>query len=165
MNLRDYPEIFGNTLFCDDIRQEAGGKISLIGCYSNIIVLHGPFPFIFPKFGFYITLTQRREVLDPNIEIKIFLPGDPEDTPSFHTESRETTEGAVAEETARQVQGLPLSDQRVVTMHASIVAAPLIIKERGIIKVRALRQSELVRLGGIRVVQQSDLAKPATVES
>jgi hypothetical protein len=159
MNLRDYPEVFGDTIFCDDIRQESGGKLSLMGCYSNIIVLHSPFPFIFPKFGFYITLVQRREVLDPNIKIKIFLPGDPEDAPSFHSEAHETTEGAVAEETARLVEGLPRSDQRVVTMHASIVAAPLTIKERGIIKVRVLRQGELIRLGGIRVVQQSDLPK------
>jgi hypothetical protein len=156
MNLRDYPEVFGSTIFCDDIRQETGGKSNLIGCYNRIIVLHSPFPFTL-KFGFYITLSQCREVLDPNIKINIFLPGDPEDIPTLHTESRETTEGAIAEETAGQVEGLPLSDQRVVTMHASLVAAPLVTTERGIMKVTALRQGELIHLGGIRVVQQSDL--------
>jgi hypothetical protein len=38
MNLRDYPEVFGSTIFCDDIRQETGGKSSLIGCYASSAV-------------------------------------------------------------------------------------------------------------------------------
>ncbi len=38
-------------------------------------------------------------------------------------------------------------------MHANLITSPLVIKEAGIIKVRGVRQGELIRLGGIRVVQ------------
>jgi hypothetical protein len=152
MNLRDQPEVCGFTIFCDDIRQELGGKISLIGCYSGTIFIHTEFPFTFPKFCFAITLMQRREHLDPNIEIRIVLPGDSIDAPSLVASSRETREGAVAEETAKAVEGLPVFDQRTVAMHVNLIAAPLVIKEPGIIQVRAVRRGELVRLGGIRVV-------------
>jgi len=158
MKVRDTPEVYGYTIFCDDIRREIGEKLSFVGTYSGTIVLHNPFPFVFPKFCFFITLVQRREILDPNIEIKIFLPGDTENTPSFSMVGSETSEGAVAEQTAKEVEGLPLSDQRIVVMHAAMVATPLIIKEAGIIHVRAVRQGELIRLGSIRVVQASQLA-------
>lgn len=39
---------FISTQFCDDIRQEVGNKISLIGCYSSIIQVERA-PAILPK--------------------------------------------------------------------------------------------------------------------
>ncbi len=153
MKLRDNPEIYGYTTFCDDIRQEVGGKTSLIGCYAGTIWLHNPFPFTFPKFCFSIDLVQRREIFDPNIELKILLPGDADDAPSFEGKWTEPSPGIIAEETAKAVEGLPLSDQRTIAMHAKLIASPLVIKEAGIISVRGVRQGELIRLGGIRIVQ------------
>jgi hypothetical protein len=165
MKLRDYPDVSGDTIFCDDIRQEVGGKISFMGCYPGTIFLHAPFPFTFPKFCFYITLVQRREVLDPNIEIRVYLPGDAEDAPSLRVEGAETSSGAVAEQTAKEVEGLPLSDQRVVAAHIALTATPLVFKEAGILNVRAVRQGELIRLGARRIVlapNVQQLPNPAT---
>src|SRR5258708_5011862 len=99
MKVRDQPAVYGHTIFCDDIRLEVGEKLSFIGVYDGTIVLHNPYPFVFPKFCFFITLIQRREILDPNIEVRIFMPGDAEDTPAFIAVSSETSEGAVAEYT------------------------------------------------------------------
>jgi hypothetical protein len=160
MKLRDYPDVSGDTIFCDDIRQEIGGKVSFMGCYPGTIFLHEPFPFTFQKFCFYITLVQRREVFDPNIEIMVYLPGDAEDAPSLRFKGSETSPGAVAEQTAKEIEGLPLSDQRVLAAHIALVATPLVIKEAGILSVRAVRQGELIRLGGRRIVLAPNVQQP-----
>lgn len=45
------------TLLCDDIRQEVGGKVSIIGLYDHhIVVPH--VPYILPKICFYIRFSS-----------------------------------------------------------------------------------------------------------
>lgn len=43
-----------STIFCDDIRQEVGGKLSLMGIYSGVMFVHA-FPIILPKLCVSIT--------------------------------------------------------------------------------------------------------------
>ncbi len=41
---------FLHTIYCDDVRHEIGGKVSLIGCYSSdLIVSRRAFPIVLPK--------------------------------------------------------------------------------------------------------------------
>ena len=47
-------DAFGLTIFCDDIRSEIDGKISLIGCYTGRMMIGGEFPVILPKLGLSI---------------------------------------------------------------------------------------------------------------
>jgi hypothetical protein len=35
MTLLPSPDVWGYTIFCDDIREEIGGKVSLIGIYAG----------------------------------------------------------------------------------------------------------------------------------
>jgi hypothetical protein len=149
----DPPEVYGFTTFCDDIRQEVGGKFSYIGVYSGFMFVHGSFPITLPKLCHAITLLQRREILVANIGIKIFLPdeGD-DDTPSIQANFQEAQEGIVAEQTAADVAGLPKSDISQVAMHAKVMFVPFVLSQTGDIRVRALRQGQLIRLGALRIV-------------
>lgn len=45
------------TLFCDDIRQEIGGKISLIGVYSGVLLVP-EFPATLPKMCVWINIVM-----------------------------------------------------------------------------------------------------------
>ncbi|MCK4738357.1 MAG: hypothetical protein KAT46_00270 [Deltaproteobacteria bacterium] len=38
------------TIFCDDVREEVNGKLSIIGTYGNGINFSNPLPTILPKF-------------------------------------------------------------------------------------------------------------------
>src|SRR5262249_34042823 len=114
MTVLPTPEIYGYTIFCDDIRQEVGGKISFVGVYSDTIFIHGEFPVTLPKFAFVISLIQRREILERNIQVQIFLPGDDEDSPSISQQISEPVEGA-----AGQIAGAvddPKDVERTATM-------------------------------------------------
>jgi len=153
MTVLPTPEIYGYTIFCDDIRQEVGGKITFVGVYSGTMFIHGEFPVTLPKFAFGISLMQRREILEPNIQLQIFLPGDAEDSPSIGGHISETVEGAVGAEAARPVEGR-WGDEPIVAMHMNLIAAPLVIKESGIMKVRAVRRGDSIRLGSIRIASQ-----------
>jgi len=56
-------------IMCDDIRQEVGGKVSLMGVYADNIVLT-KFPFNFPKICFQIHMRgcPREFILDIYLE-------------------------------------------------------------------------------------------------
>ena len=41
---------YGYSIFCDDIRSEAGGKLSFIGCYNAVMMTTQRFPLVLPKF-------------------------------------------------------------------------------------------------------------------
>ena len=67
----------GHTVFCDDIRHEINGKITLVGTYTNIMYISGSLPHVLPKFCLGIVFREAKDSLD-NVTIKIFFPGDDE---------------------------------------------------------------------------------------
>jgi hypothetical protein len=58
----------GCTIFCDDLRQETSGKITIVGAYSGGMQITGEMPVIIPRFSAMIMLwldpdTSRKDVL------------------------------------------------------------------------------------------------------
>jgi hypothetical protein len=141
----DLPDVFGFTLFCDDIRAEIGAKTSFIGVYRGVLFVHSQFPVTLPKFGFAIRLEQKREVFVPNVKLMIFLPGDAQDAPSLGADVVEEQAGAVI--TAEPGPTEP----PLIRMEAHMVASPLVLKQAGVIKVRASLGERIVKLGRLAV--------------
>jgi hypothetical protein len=52
---------FGDSVFCDDIRFEQGGKFTLVGCYFGELIPLGPYPLMLPKLGVLVNFVQREE--------------------------------------------------------------------------------------------------------
>ena len=73
------PDIYGYTVFCEDIRSETSGTRSMIGVYFGQMFVHGAFPIALPKFAFHVVFFQRKRIFRPGLELKIFLPGDVEE--------------------------------------------------------------------------------------
>jgi hypothetical protein len=155
MALLPSPDVYGYTIFCDDIRQEADGKLSFIGAYPGVMIVHVPFPAPLPTFAMGVTLLQRRRVFVPGLSLRIFLPGDADEAPSIQGEMGEVIGGSVAAETA-QVNALHPDTQvsgedSYVTMLANLKFAPLVIKQPGILKVIAVIGDNMIRLGAMRI--------------
>jgi hypothetical protein len=135
----------GYTIFCDDVRQEIGGKISLIGIYSSNLIVHSEFPVTLPKFVMAVSYIEPREfAASENLIIRAYLPGDNEDHPSAQAEVSITK----AKEENGQVQ-----PDHLVNIRAFIMLSPMTIKETGKIKVRAIRNNETIKLGTLRIDQ------------
>lgn len=135
------PDFLGHTIFCDDIRQEVGGKFSCIGIYASKMILHKPFPFRLPKFGFVITYRQKISVPLKNVVIKVHLPGY-EDTDD---------EGVIGAEMGLGSESLPPDSGPYVMLTTNILAVGLLLKAPGAFRVRAYREDDVLKMGALNV--------------
>jgi hypothetical protein len=156
----DSPEAYGYTIFCDDIRAEVGGKLTYVGSYSGTMLVHGSFPTIVPKLALGIVYLQRRDRLILPITFWIFLPGDAEDKPSIIAEMPHEAAIDFGKVFAQKVE----TEETFVTLYSQFALTPLHIAQPGILKVRAVRGDQLIRLGGLVImpapVEESPLAPP-----
>ena len=77
------PYPYGYTIFCDDIRDEVGGKTSFIGTYRGVMRIHGDLPITLPKFCIYAVFVGERGRQIDELVLSIFLPGDTDVAPSI----------------------------------------------------------------------------------
>jgi hypothetical protein len=143
----DGPEFYGFTIFCDDIRQEVGGKITYVGAYGGRLLVHGDFPVRLPKFALGITYIQRRASFIQPSKFLVFLPGDSDDQPSIESE---TIPDAV-ERYGAPAEDVTNSANSILAINSMIVLSPFEMKQPGHIKVRATRGDALVRLGALLI--------------
>jgi len=148
MRTRESNEYTAFTIFCDDIRDEVGGKVSFIGVYqSRSMFIHGTFPVTIPKFGFAVHYAQKKEIFVQPNALRIYLPGDDPEKPSIEAEFPRVEDALKS-----QARSSETSTPFIVAM-ARFVVAPLVINQPGTIKVRAVQGDEMIRLGALRVIQ------------
>jgi hypothetical protein len=153
MNLLDASDVFGYTIFCDDIRVEIGNKITYVGSYSGRMVVHGQFPVVIPKLCLAVIYFQRRSKVILPVRINILLPGDTEERPSIHAEMPEDA-SRQAIESARELaerMGTEASSSYTTAL-MQFALSPLSLLQPGLMKVRAVRGEDLVRLGSMEIV-------------
>ncbi len=154
---------FGYTIFCDDIRYELGNKISLVGVYGDEMFLSGAsFPITIPKIGMAICITTPLSMMPEEIELRVYLPGkaDPahvanltaSDHPAYPAAQSELSENA-------------LSDDRIATFNFHVILSPAVIPEPGRIKVRAIVDEELMKLGTLAISTSPQQSVDAVSES
>jgi hypothetical protein len=134
-------EPYGVTIFCDDIRQEMGGKTSLIGCYGANMVVPVPFPLVLPKLGIDVSYYLPIELPWKPIELCVFFPGDEEDKPSISAGIDEPPKRRSEED----------SENNYLRLNLRTVLGPITISQAGRIRSIAVRDGQVTRLGSLRV--------------
>ena len=125
---------YGYCIFCDDIRNEVGEKLSFIGCYNGTMFVAQKFPMTLPKFCAHVTLVTPSTQPYRSIVLKCYGPG--EDRPLLE-ERLETPQMDEQEEIADKVQRVEVAPVSIVAA-ASLVFSPLKIRQPGLISVRAV---------------------------
>jgi hypothetical protein len=140
----------GYALFCDDIRIERTGKVTLVGAYpSGVIFIFSDkkFPIALPKlciYGSYFVSSSRTV---PLYSIHIILPGDPEDAPS-------------AKITPQNLNATPFDLPQAMMMEDKslmvgatfqLIMSPFTIKQPGRIRVYAVLDGKGLRIGSLDV--------------
>jgi hypothetical protein len=138
----------GFVIFCDDFRREDNGKLIYIGVYGADMIIPGPLPVLLPTF---CAITSYREAPGESAEsvtLKMFVPGVEE-------------AAIVAEVPVEQMRNVPLPpamEKSSPSFNAiiPIKISPLIIHQEGLIRVRAYRGDDEIRLGSlpIKLAQQ-----------
>jgi hypothetical protein len=148
MSVIEPPLVGGHTIFCDDIRHEIGSKMTLVGVYTSVMYIHDDFPFTLPKFGILVRYMERGDQTNL-LAIKVFMPGDADDTPTLVSE-------VPMDDLRSQMEIIPEQQNssdvvKVRSLIAPIIFAPLILKSPGVIKVRAFSGEDVVKIGALRV--------------
>jgi hypothetical protein len=147
MKLLDPADCYGNTVFCDDIRQEMGRKYSFIGVYTEKMLIHGDFPCLLPRFAMFATCIQQHRSMRAIDKFVVFLPGQEEDVPPAVELPYPQDVMQTNLDLARK-SDMPFG---AITVLAHIVLSPLILAVPGRIRVRAVRGDEMIRCGTLPV--------------
>ncbi len=67
--------IAGHVIFCDDVREEVGGKTTYVGAYKSDLIVNGDFPVTLPKLAVCIIWSQSMDEDDLPVEIEVSIPG------------------------------------------------------------------------------------------
>ncbi|MGA2817365.1 MAG: hypothetical protein ABSE67_13895 [Xanthobacteraceae bacterium] len=148
--------IYGVSIFCDDIRFEQQNKISLVGCYGPEMVVYSAPPFVLPKLGILLQARFPMERL-PSVHVKIYMPE--EEEPFFTQEISKEEEHFVPRANAFKPEK-PEDLNILRGLAFPFLFSPFIIQKEGHIRVRLLFGSEIVRVGGLRVISQVPQALP-----
>lgn len=139
--------IKGFVTFCDDIRQEVGGKITLVGCYIGEMTVHGQAPATLAKLGLQAKLVLPAETAPRKIDVRVdFVPGDK----TLFEATLDIPEGEHQKALDRvEPDGTGDEPQFVLVQHT--ILSPLEITGEGRIRVRAVVDGETVKLGSLRI--------------
>jgi hypothetical protein len=146
---------FGIAIFCDDVRQEAGGKISLIGCYgTDMQFADVTFPITIAKIGIYMVARLPVDRATPPIQLLVYLPGDSDDAPTtkfdFPLPPEMQTPWADGKDPMWPAAQMSDVDRAHMLRH-HLVISPAVLKEEGFIRVRMMYGEQRVRLGVLKV--------------
>jgi hypothetical protein len=150
-------EPYGITIFCDDIRFEQQGTLSLVGCYGADLNVFPEFPVPLPKFCFFIQLRiPAAAKYYKTLKIVIYLPGDEEGRPTFVQELPNPPEESVGAPSG------PVKDdgaQPILAINYPIIMTPFLLRKEGQIKVRALLDDKIIRIGTLKIKKHGLLIK------
>jgi hypothetical protein len=144
---------YGYSIFCDDIRSEAGGKLSFIGCYNAVMLTRQKFPIVLPKFCIHFHVFSPATQPYTSVMARCYIPGEakpiadePIDVPGL-------------KEQQSLLDGLPkeIAVPPYIVVASSLVFSPLEIQQPGLIHLRVLVNGdrEELHLGSLQVASAS----------
>lgn len=138
---------YGYAIFCDDIRQEIGGKYSIMGIYSKMILLHQTtYPVTLSRLGVAAALIESIDQLPKVVDIQAFLPGAADDSPT----QQFAIQISDLKREADKFEATP-EKNKFLTAHINFAFAPITFREDGPLRIIAVRDGEPFQLGKIHV--------------
>jgi hypothetical protein len=126
-------ERYGYTIFCDDIRNEPGGKLSFVGCYNAVMFISRRFPLSLPKFCMHFHIFSPATQPYRSVVARCYLPG--EDDPI----AEEKIDVPPLRDQEDLLKGLPKESLiPFIVVASSLIFTPLEISQPGLIHVRAV---------------------------
>lgn len=149
-------EAHGYTTFCDDIREEVGGKSTLVGCYTGELLHQGDYPLSLPKFGLVTQTLIPPERVPRNFDLIVdYVPTGEvvfkisNDLSGLDVNSLVTPKSADEED-----------EERYIALGSNIILTPLVIPQDGKLRVRAMLDGHIVRIGLLKIRRVANIANP-----
>lgn len=142
------------TIFCDDIRHELGGKLSYIGVYSGHLFVPA-FPVTLPKLCLALSVITPASQPFRKLELRIFK--DDEQLAEGVLDEAQLSE--VIEATAEE-SGNSATEERVQVLNSLFVFSPFQIDGPCRLRVRAVTESEELKGLALSIAQASNPDTP-----
>jgi hypothetical protein len=133
---------FLSTIYCDDIRQEIGGKLSLMGVY-NAVMYVPQFPATLPKLWIMATYVVAQDKPPRSLKVRVFKNNEPlvdmDAMPEYLQQLANAREPVVP---------MPDGSQRVINSNMQVCFSPLVLDGPCVLRVVAITdQGEVPGLG------------------
>ena len=136
---------FLSTIYCDDVRHELGGKLSLIGVYNGQLYVQ-EFPVTIPKLCFVTALVTPAAKVPKNIKFRVLKDSEPlvdlDATPEYLQQLANAREPAAPQ---------PKGTERVNTSQAEVCLTALVIEKPTVLRVVAVTDTGEVRSVGLQI--------------
>ena len=133
------------TTFCDDVRQEVGGKLSLIGIYDTVMYVP-QFPVTLPKLWIVTAYSMSYDEPPKNLKIRVLKNSEPladlDATPEYLQQLANARAAVVP---------MPDDVQRAITSHTQVCFSPFVIDGPCFLRVIAITDRGEVRGRGLQI--------------
>lgn len=141
-------EAYGITVFCDDIRHEINGKMTLVGCYSSELNFSGPAPGVLPTFAALVSLRFPNGISFETLNLSVMKAEGGECSEIFSAETKISPE-AFLDESDNVEENI---DDKVLSVVVPIQWSPLVFSASALLRVRAkLDTGQEVRAGSLKI--------------
>ncbi|UOA32555.1 hypothetical protein DSM110093_02355 [Sulfitobacter sp. DSM 110093] len=142
-------EPYGTTIFCDDIRHEINGKLTLVGCYSSEMNFNGPPPGLLPSFAALVNIRIPTALPFKSLKLRV-LKEEGDEVSEILAAEVEAEEEKIEDIVGGSQEGEP--EERLISMTFPCHWSPLPMANTGFIKVRAyLDGGKEIRLGALKI--------------
>ena len=152
-------EPFAFTIFCDDVREENGGKLSYMGVYRGDVILPVTVPINLAKFVLVVNFLEPHQGEWLPTIIRIYLPGQTLDDAPAHEITVPVAEGAAVIR-----EDIPVEDQ-MRHMLVPITFAPFLIEQFGRMRVTVQRGDTVYRSGSVQITGPDASSSATATES
>lgn len=144
-------EPYGITTFCDDIRHEINGKLTLVGCYASSLKFNGPPPGTLPTLAALINLRVPTNIQFEKISLRVTKTEGDEETTILEAEIENPEEHN--EPVSAPIADGKEEEGKVLLMAFPCQWSPMQFSKSGQLKVRAyLDDDHEIRLGALSVM-------------
>lgn len=126
---------YAHALYCDDIRQEANGKVMFLGCYQSDLIIYGKPPTVLPKLCVNIWVVTPTENPFKSLHVKL-----------LHGEKEIASANVHAEKHGDRPQS---GDRPRMSIVTQVVLSPFQIEKEGTLRAMVEADGETLRAGGL----------------
>jgi hypothetical protein len=142
-------EAYGVTIFCDDIRHEIAGKLTLVGCYLAEMNFNSPAPGFLPTFAALVNIRIPMSVEFKKLTLRIIKESDGEIEELFKADANISSEEK--ERSGASEKDGP-SAPKLATITLPVKWSPMEFSKPGLIKVRGyLDDDSEIQAGALKV--------------
>ena len=146
----------GFTVYCDDIRHEVSGKITLVGAYAGEITIFGEAPLILPQLKALVVCRFPPEAHPTDVKLRVIYTREGEEDLvllNSHINVDAGAENPGRATTSNELNNKPHSLN--ISQFRTLVSLNAIhVRAAGYFKTRMLMGEDEIRLGALKVILQ-----------